>query len=505
MKPTAAAALGVTAVIVITLIGLALQTVMPTNPLAFLLFVPPILVTALVGGFGPTLLTTVLGGFSAEYFFRRPYGTFPDDVAELYPASLYVLIGIGIGILGGHLARARRDVQRREREFETLFNMTPIGIGIATDRECRHISVNPAFAEILQIPPTANASLTAPSEERQPIVIHQDGKPVPAEDLPLQLAARLGREVRNVELDVIHKDGTAVTLYEYATPLFDDRGEVRGAIGAFLDITERKNAEAALRRLADENEHLYREAQEAGRLKDEFLATLSHELRTPLNALLGWLQLLQSDHLTPEKRERALAAISRSAQLQAQLTSDLLDVSSAITGRLRLTPAPVHVGTLVDDVMHSLRLAAESKGVAVEHGVTVGEPLMLDPARLQQILWNLVSNAIKFTPRGGEIAVRAHVADGDLVIEVSDTGIGIAPDFLPHVFERFRQADAGAARRHGGLGLGLSIVKHLAELHGGHVTASSAGERQGATFVVRIPARVSVEQPDDAEARVAHG
>jgi signal transduction histidine kinase len=496
----AAAGVAVAGVVVITLVGLALQQITPTNPVAFMLFVPPILVTALVGGFSTTLLATVLGGLSAEYFFRLPYFAFPDGVAELYPLSLYLLIGVGIGILAGHLARARSDVQRREREFHTLFNLTPIGIAVASDPECRRIHVNPSFAELLRIPPSGNASLSAPDAERPDFKVLQDGRPVANEDLPLQLAARLGREVRNVELDVVHPDGATVSLYQYAAPLLDDAGQVRGAVGAFLDITERKRSEAELRRLAKENELLYREAREASRLKDEFLATLSHELRTPLNALLGWIHLVRSGHLSAAKRERALAAIERSAQLQAQLTSDLLDMSGAITGKLRLAIEPTLVSPLVEDVIDLLRPAAESRGVRVSHRLHAKGALLLDAARLQQILWNLVSNAIKFTPRGGEIALGVEIADGDLVIEVRDSGEGIGPDFLPHVFERFRQADAGATRRHGGLGLGLAIVKDLAELHGGKATAQSDGVHRGATFTVRIPARRPGEEAASAQA-----
>jgi signal transduction histidine kinase len=383
-------------------------------------------------------------------------------------------------------------MQRRQLEFETLFRLTPVGIGVATDAECRNITVNPAFAEMLRIGTRDNASLSAPDPKQRPAFeVRRNGVPVPVDDLPLQMAARLGTEVKNAELDVVHPDGSTITLYEYAAPLFDDEGKVRGAVGAFLDITELKRAEDRLRRLAQENEQLYREAQEANRLKDEFLATLSHELRTPLNALLGWIQLLKSGQLPPEKRERALAAIERSAHLQAQLTSDLLDVSGVMTGKLRLHLEPTVVPGIVDYVMEALRPAAESKGVVCASRVDVGRALLLDSARVQQILSNLVANAIKFTPRGGAIDVDVREDGSDLVMEVRDSGVGISPAFLPHVFERFRQADSGTTRTHGGLGLGLSIVKQLAEQHGGQVTASSAGEHQGATFIVRIPARAA--------------
>lgn len=490
MSRARAFAVALGAVAAATAIGLGLQALPPSAALWFLLFLPPVLVAALVGGFLPALLATVLGALSAEYFFRRPYFTLRLIGEDAYPLALYIGIGIGIAVLAGRLARARGDVQRRQLEFETLFRLMPVGIGVATDPECRHIAVNPAFAEMLRIDTRDNASLSAPDPRDRPsIVIRKDGVEAAPEDLPLQMAARLGTEVKNVELEVVHPDGATITLYEYAAPLFDDEGRVRGAVGAFLDITELKRAEDRLRRLAQENEQLYREAQEANRLKDEFLATLSHELRTPLNALLGWIQLLRSGQLSPEKRERALAAIERSAQLQAQLTSDLLDVSGVVTGKLRLHLEPTRVPGIVGAVMEALRPAAESKGVNCTSRVTVAGALLLDPARIQQILNNLVANAIKFTPRGGAIDVDVRLDEDQMVMKVSDTGMGISPAFLPYVFERFRQADSGASRAYSGLGLGLSIVKQLAERHGGHVTAESAGENRGATFTVRIPAR----------------
>ena len=472
-------------------IGLALPPLAPTASIRFLLFVPPILVAALAGGFLPALVATMLGAFCAEYFLTGPRFSVARLGEDGYPLVLYTIIGLGIAVLAGRLARTRADAQRRVREFDTLFRLTPVGIGIANDRQCRDISVNPAFAEMLRIGTRDNASLSAPAPERLRFTIEKHGVPISPDDLPLQVAARLGAEVKNVELDVVHDDGTRLTLYEYAAPLFDDEGEVRGAVGAFLDITELKQAEERLRRLDRENEHLYREAHEAKRLKDEFLATLSHELRTPLNALLGWIQLVKSGQLSEEKRERALTAIERSARVQAQLTSDLLDISGVITGKMRLQMEPTRMQPLVEDVMDSLRPTAESKGVTCREQVVGQEALMLDPARIQQILTNLMANAIKFTPKGGAVDLSVRREGEELVMEVRDTGVGIQPAFLPHIFERFRQADAGPTRPVGGLGLGLSIVKELAERHGGHVSAVSAGANQGATFTVRLPARVA--------------
>ena len=506
MKLLPSLGLAVAAVALFTAIGFAVQVFIPTAVLGFLLFIPPIQIAALYGGFWSAGLATVLGAAAAEFLFVRPYVALIWSGRVVYPLTLFFIIGLFASVMSARLAQARRDMQRRAREFETLFRLTPIGMGVANDPECKSISVNQAFAEMLRIESDANASLSAPSGERPPFLVERDGVPVAAEDLPLQLAARLGTEIKNVELDVIHPDGTRRTLYEYAAPLFDDQGRVRGAVGAFIDISELKRAEERLRRLVDENERLYRQAQEANRLKDDFLATLSHELRTPLNALLGWIQLVKSGQLSEEKRERALMAIERSARVQAQLTSDLLDISGVITGKMRMQMEPTRLQPLVEDAMDSLRPTAESKGVTCRDQVTVADALMLDPARIQQILTNLLANAIKFTPKGGSVDLSVRRDDEDLVLEVSDTGVGIQPGFLPHVFERFRQADAGTTRPVGGLGLGLSIVKELAERHGGHVSAVSDGANQGATFTVRLPARVAEaaqETPGAAsEARV---
>ena len=240
--------------------------------------------------------------------------------------------------------------------------------------------------------------------------------------------------------------------------------------------------------MAVENARLYREAQAANRLKDEFVATLSHELRTPLNALLGWTEMLRSGQLSPERQRHAIDAIERTARLQTQITNDLVDVSRAASGAFQLAPRYVDAGEIIETAVESFRLAAEAKGVRL--GVNVNRtmpPVFADPDRLQQIVFNLVANAVKFTPQG-TVEVSARVADGRLQVHVHDTGIGISAAFLPFVFERFRQADGSTSRQYGGLGLGLSIVRSLVELHGGRVVAHSDGEGRGATFSMWLPA-----------------
>jgi len=247
-----------------------------------------------------------------------------------------------------------------------------------------------------------------------------------------------------------------------------------------------------------EREHEARaKAEEANRLKDEFLATVSHELRTPLNAMLGWATLLRSGNLAEKQNRLAIETIERNAKTQAQLIEDLLDVSRVITGKLRLDVRPVMVAPVVESAIGSVAPAAEAKGVRIQTVLDPNAgPVSGDHNRLQQIVWNLVSNAIKFTPRGGRVHVRVERINSHVEIVVSDTGQGIRAEFLPFVFDRFRQAEAGSTRQHGGLGLGLAIVRHLVELHGGSVRVDSSGDGQGATFTVRLPVLAVHARPE---------
>jgi signal transduction histidine kinase/ActR/RegA family two-component response regulator len=241
-----------------------------------------------------------------------------------------------------------------------------------------------------------------------------------------------------------------------------------------------------LKDLADARE----EAERANRLKDEFLATLSHELRTPLNAILGWTAMVRDGNVQPKHAARALETIYRNAMAQVQIVNDLLDVSRIVRGNLQLEPRLMPLNPLMAASVDSVTPAADAKGVAISVAYP-REPLLVwgDQDRLQQVLWNLLSNAVKFTPPGGRIDVNLDAHEGDARIRIADNGSGIAPEFLPHVFERFRQADGSATRAHGGLGLGLAIVSHLVELHGGRLTAESEGEGRGSTFTVYLPSR----------------
>ena len=289
------------------------------------------------------------------------------------------------------------------------------------------------------------------------------------EDLPLQTKHGERREVEFVS-NVYEEDGQQVIQCN------------------IRDITDRKRAEEERGLLLENCQVAHAEADAANSIKDEFLALLSHELRTPLSSILGWSKLLADGQLDEQAAELALETIVRSARAQRQLIDDLLDISRIITGKLRLDVRPVELAPLIEAVVDGVRPAADAKSILLQTTLDSRTGAISgDPDRLQQIIWNLLTNAIKFTPKGGRVEVRLERIASHVEMTISDTGQGIAPEFLPHVFDRFRQSDSSSTRRHGGLGLGLSIVSQLVELHGGTVKAESPGTGEGTNFKVILP------------------
>lgn len=312
---------------------------------------------------------------------------------------------------------------------------------------------------------------------------------------------RRGDRVDHFETLRRHKSGKLVPVSLTVSPIRDENGTVVGASKIARDISYRLEAEAERARLLAEvqnhaavTEKLSRAAHDASRLKDEFLATLSHELRTPLNAILGYARMLRRGQVETEKSDRAIEVIERNATALTQIVEDVLDVSRITAGKVRLNIQAVDPVELVRNSILSVAPAADARGVRLETIIrnNVGM-IAADTDRLQQVLWNVLSNAVKFTGRGGAVRVELAKSEGDVEIVVSDTGIGIAPDFLPYLFDRFRQADARTTREQGGLGLGLAIARHFVEMHGGTISASSRGEGQGATFRVRLPVMAAIQ------------
>ncbi len=523
------------------------------------------------------------------------------------------------------IVRLNRDLRARVDELETLFETIPIGIAIAEDVACRRIRANRALERMLELAPGSNASLTAPQGELpQNHRICRNGQEIPPAELPMQVAARTGQPVTGIELEIVFADGRSRLLYGNASPLFDEDGQPRGSIGAYLDMTEWRRVEAALR----DNEELLRlaiqatglglfdrdlvsdalrwsdrckaifglppdaaitvdefyrrvhpddrtqvrqaleraldpagdgdydsdyrcvwddgsvrwvtargrvlfehrpgrrravrlvgtaqditarkdveaqlqEAKEAAemanRAKDRFLAVLSHELRTPLSPVVTAVALLEMTPDLPPEVQDYLGMIRRNIALETRLIDDLLDLSRVISGKLRLDRRPTRLNDLVRHVLDIVGGEVHDKELAVETELAARADLVdADPARLQQVVWNLVKNAAKFTPRGGTIRVATRPAGaGRVEVEVRDTGKGISPEALPFIFDAFQQGDPAITQQFGGLGLGLSIAKAVVDRHGGTIRATSAGPGRGSAFTVTLPVLPSTQ--DDSE------
>jgi PAS domain S-box-containing protein len=292
---------------------------------------------------------------------------------------------------------------------------------------------------------------------------------------------RRGRRIDHYDTTRVTRNGELVRVSLTVSPVRDSSGRIVGASKIARNISERE-------RLLESARAARSQAERLSHVKDEFLATLSHELRTPLNAILGWSALLRQQLISPEERTRGLETIERNARAQAQIINDLLDMSRIVSGKLHLDVQPIFLQDVIAAAIETVRPSAEARNIRLQPLLdsTIARTRG-DPNRLQQVLWNLLTNAVKFTPQGGRIQVVLERVSSHVEITVMDSGIGIKPEFLPYVFDRFRQADASTTRRFGGLGLGLSIVRNLVEMHGGTVSVRSAGENQGTTFTIVLP------------------
>lgn len=349
-------------------------------------------------------------------------------------------------------------------------------------------------------------ALGRPLAEIFDIVNEQTRRPV---ENPLQRVLEEGHIVGLANHTIlIARDGTERPIDDSAAPIRSNYGELIGAILVFRDITERKHAEAEREALLRREQRLREQAEESNRLKDIFLSTVSHELRTPLTPILGWARMLRVKQFDEDGRRHAVEIIERNAESQKQLIDDLLDVSRIITGKLFLERRPVDLHKVIESSIETVMSAAETKGIEIQTEFQPGSELVMgDTHRLRQVFWNLLSNAVKFTPKGGGVRVRAAREGSQLKVTVKDSGQGIPADFLPYVFDRFRQADGASTRVHGGLGLGLAIVRHLTELHGGAVGVASEGENLGAEFTIMLPL-MAVRQdipPERDTGELGHG
>jgi PAS domain S-box-containing protein len=326
-----------------------------------------------------------------------------------------------------------------------------------------------------------------------------------AEEDEVLARIRCGERVDHFETIRRAKDGHLLNISLTVSPVRDQSGKIVGASKVARDITEHKRAEQELERLLASEKESRRQAEEASRLKDEFLAVVSHELRSPLNAITGWASLLMMRPLD-DQTKHAIETILRNAETQTQLVADLLDVSRIVTGHLRLSVRSFQLIPVIEAAIEVVRPGADAKSIRIETALDrIAGPIAGDPDRMQQIFWNLLSNAVKFTQRGGRIQVRMQQVGSHVEIVVADSGKGIEPKLLPFVFERFRQGDSSTTREHGGLGLGLAIVRHLVELHGGVVSARSDGEDRGAEFTVQLPVLARPQETSETVIRRRDG
>jgi PAS domain S-box-containing protein len=390
-----------------------------------------------------------------------------------------------------HFAAAQRDVterrriedelRRREEEFRLLFDMSAIGMAQVAPGG-GYLRVNHKYCQMLGYSEQELLHLTIYD------VTHPDDREASAAYVSSSLLD--GSEEYSIEKRYVRKDGAIIWALVNWTIVRDAEGRPLRSVANIQDITARKQAEAEREELLLRERAAREAAEAANRSKDEFLAVVSHELRSPLNAILGYAALLRYGELDAQKVRQAVDVIERNGKAQGRLIDDLLDTARIISGKLRLAVGPVDMASMIGEAVQTVHPAAEAKGVSLQADLTPGiGQITGDHTRLQQVIWNLLSNAVKFTPQGGHVEVRLERMDPHICVIISDTGKGIAPDFLPYVFDRFRQSDASSARRYGGLGLGLSLVKYLVELHGGTIEATSPGEGQGATFKVTLPVR----------------
>lgn len=377
-------------------------------------------------------------------------------------------------------------LQEAESRYRQLYVSVPIGL-FRISPSGQVLEANPTFFQIL-----GYSQAQAVPSEHLTVTEHVGRQDLESWQEKLEKSGML----QGFETQVRHQQGHLIWVRLDAKAICDGQrpvGDHRDQNtlfyeGALEDITERKQAELERDELFAREQQARLAAETASRIKDEFLATLSHELRTPLNAILGWLQLLQQGELSPERTSQALTVIERNAKAQNQLIQDLLDVSRIIRGKMKLVMAPCTLPKIIDAAVATIRPGVEAKNIQLFTQIESSTARINgDVDRLQQVLWNLLSNAVRFTPTGGQITISLTYPDNNACIQITDNGEGIAEDQLPHLFERFRQVDNSSTRTHGGLGLGLAIVRNLVELHGGTVSATSPGLGKGATFTIQIP------------------
>ncbi|HYO07381.1 MAG TPA: PAS domain-containing protein [Tepidisphaeraceae bacterium] len=436
----------------------------------------------------------VLGGL---FFGHQAAGVFTArDERVVTGIASQASVAIDNARLYQALHASRESAQRSFAQLQAVIGSMTEGVIIA-DGDGNLLEWNRAALELHGFQSVEQVRKKLPAFQETFDLRTVEGELLPADRWPMARALR-GEKFAHQELHVLRRDiGREMVVSYSGAPVLDADGRVVLAIITQHDVTGRKAAERERERLLASERAARSEAERASGMKDEFLATLSHELRTPLNAILGWSQILKAGAIDAADLAQGLETIERNARAQTQIIEDLLDMSRIISGKVRLDVQQIDLAAVIHGAVETVRPAAEARGIRLQPVLDPqAGPVHGDPNRLQQVFWNLLSNAIKFTPRGGRVQVVLRRVNSHVEVSISDTGEGISADFLPHVFDRFRQADASTTRQHGGLGLGLAIVKNLVELHGGSIRARSPGRGQGSTFTVSLPLTILRGEPD---------
>jgi PAS domain S-box-containing protein len=430
-----------------------------------ILLIPAVILSSARWGARVGAFSSLLGAVGIALAMEPAWSLVVARVGDRILLVAFVCVAAISTFMASRQRRLEHRLRAHEAEFRAIFDLAAVGTGMVDSETGRFLRVNEQLCKMTGFTRDELLAKTATD------ITHPDDR---QRDRELQQPLLAGDGDRwSVEKRYLRRDGEVVWVLVNGTIVRGIGREGTHFVAHAADITDRRRTDDALR--------------EASRLKDEFLATLSHELRTPLNVVAGWARILRSDQACQGPIERGLSVIERNTDALRRLTDDLIGMSSVLTGRVRLERRVVDLRSVLDDVVESIALAVQAKGLLIRTDFEEGLVVRGDEARLRQIVWNLMSNALKFTPGGGTITATARVENDCIRVRVSDTGIGIPAPFLPHVFDKFRQEDASHTREHQGLGLGLTIARQFTELHGGTITVDSRGRNEGAAFTITLP------------------
>lgn len=471
-----------------------------------LFYLLAIILAALVGKFMCGVFATILSAFVGNYFFIEPRNSLKlDDLSVFSFVLTFTVVGITVSWLVEQLHSSRAEAEAKAAEAERETMESRIAEEYSRESEARFRNVADAAPVMIWVADITKRcvwfnkswldftgrTLEQELANTRENAIHPDDF---EHCTDIYFSAFEARKPYSMEYRLEQHDGSYRWILDNGVPRLAPNGEFLGFIGSCIDINDRRETERERERLLEEARQAHAQAEIANRLKDEFIGTVSHELRTPLNAILGWTQMMHGGMVSTEQTGKAIEVIERNARSQAQLIEDLLDITRITSGKFRLDLRPIDLAQVIESAVDTIQPAAETKNATIVKIFDFSSVMISgDAERLQQVIWNLLSNAIKFSPKGGSIEIRLEKIGSFVEVVVQDSGRGIEPEFLPYVFDRFRQQDGATTRKYGGLGLGLAIVRNIVELHGGTVRADSEGENKGAVFTVRLPLQTMPE------------